>query len=148
MLCQPRSGDFSRWTDRLFFFFFFFFGLGRCSCTSQVRLASLTAACRKGMDISPVTQKKKKKKKKKSLFIFTQLRLLKAQISLTQGSRKASLDFFFFFFFLGGSTSNEANNQAVKPICLHRTMFFFFFWVTGEMSIPFRQAAVKDARRT
>ncbi|KAL3136233.1 hypothetical protein ABBQ32_007245 [Trebouxia sp. C0010 RCD-2024] len=26
--------------------------------------------------------------------------------------------------------------------------FFFFFWVTGEMSIPFRQAAVKDARRT
>ncbi|KAL3159002.1 hypothetical protein ABBQ32_011004 [Trebouxia sp. C0010 RCD-2024] len=25
MLCQPRSGDFSRWTDRLFFFFFFFF---------------------------------------------------------------------------------------------------------------------------
>ncbi|KAL3149626.1 hypothetical protein ABBQ32_001668 [Trebouxia sp. C0010 RCD-2024] len=24
----------------------------------------------------------------------------------------------------------------------------FFFWVTGEMSIPFRQAAVKDARRT
>ncbi|KAL3156105.1 hypothetical protein ABBQ32_012579 [Trebouxia sp. C0010 RCD-2024] len=35
--------------------------------------------------------------------------------------------FFFFFFFFG---------------------FFFFFCVTGEMSIPFRQAAVKDARRT
>ncbi|KAL3144627.1 hypothetical protein ABBQ38_002002 [Trebouxia sp. C0009 RCD-2024] len=26
--------------------------------------------------------------------------------------------------------------------------FFFFFWVTGEMSIPLWQEALKDARRT
>ncbi|KAL3134191.1 hypothetical protein ABBQ32_008106 [Trebouxia sp. C0010 RCD-2024] len=49
--------------------------------------------------------------------------------------------FFFFFFFFINST------QAVKAFFFF-FFFFFFFWVTGEMSIPFRQAAVKDARRT
>ncbi|KAL3135027.1 hypothetical protein ABBQ32_007974 [Trebouxia sp. C0010 RCD-2024] len=33
LLCQPRSGDFSRWTDRLFFFFFL--GVGELFITSM-----------------------------------------------------------------------------------------------------------------
>ncbi|KAL3147137.1 hypothetical protein ABBQ32_002646 [Trebouxia sp. C0010 RCD-2024] len=40
---------------------------------------------------------------------------------------------------------------GVLTVCAFRLLFFFFFfffWVTGEMSIPFRQAAVKAARRT
>ncbi|KAL3135026.1 hypothetical protein ABBQ32_007973 [Trebouxia sp. C0010 RCD-2024] len=48
----------------------------------------------------------------------------------------ACIFFFFFFFFW------------VRLASLTAAFFFFFFWVTGEMSIPFRQAAVKDARRT
>ncbi|KAL3156110.1 hypothetical protein ABBQ32_012584 [Trebouxia sp. C0010 RCD-2024] len=50
------------------------------------------------------------------------------------GPALLAVSFFFFFFFLVRSSF----------------FFFFFFYlsVTGEMSIPFRQAAVKDARRT
>ncbi|KAL3134180.1 hypothetical protein ABBQ32_008095 [Trebouxia sp. C0010 RCD-2024] len=45
------------------------------------------------------------------------------------------------------SISFITGQQTIKHLGV-RFFFFFFFWVTGEMSIPFRQAAVKDARRT
>ncbi|KAL3156113.1 hypothetical protein ABBQ32_012587 [Trebouxia sp. C0010 RCD-2024] len=137
MLCQPRSGDFSRWTDRLFFFFFFFFFFRTDRLVQSRSLfvhisgssGVLDGCLPEGNGHLPCNTKKKKKK---AVLWCHHDALASIHTALTGTEDKLELvvNFFFFFFFFG------------------TTVFFFFFWVTGEMSIPFRQAAVKDARRT